>query len=345
MRGSILGRVRHLTLAMVFAVQLAGAAVILAPVSAVYAAGPLPDCRYDDILTARRDYHQWDQSLLDPIFMLPRGYSPNDLASVGQANLSGSGTVRRLALDDLRAMGRAAADAGKPIGVQSAYRSYGRQQSLFGGYVKRSGFRAAALVSARPGHSEHQLGTTIDFKSRGGSAPWNGGDWARTGAGNWMKNNAWQYGWIMSYPKGQSPGTTCYKYEPWHYRYFGRDVARQIHNSGLTTREWLWRQGYGNGGPVDPPPPPTGEAPSVPANLAGEALGDRQVRLTWTASEGGEGAISYRIFRNGRKVGTTTDTTYVDQPNKAKVHEYRIRAVDAQGNRSDFTDTIAVDAQ
>ncbi len=249
MRGSsIFDRLRRLTLVTVLAVQFAAAAVILAPVSAAYAAGPLPDCRYDDVLTERHQYDQWDQSLLDTIFRLPKGYFPNDLAGVGQANVSGTGKVRRLALDDLRAMARAAADAGKPIAVHSAFRSFSTQKSLFNSYVRRYGYRDAALISARPGHSEHQLGTTIDFKSRGGSAPWNGGDWAKTGPGNWMKNNAWQFGWIMSYSKGDSPGTTCYRYEPWHYRYFGRDVARQIHNSGMTTREWLWHQGYGPGG-------------------------------------------------------------------------------------------------
>ena len=247
-------RVRRLTLVAVIAAQFAVAAVALAPVTAVYAAQPLPDCRIDDILTARREYHQWDQSVLDPIFMLPKSYSPSDLVSVGQANLSGSGQVRRVALDDLRAMANAAVDAGKPIAVHSAFRSYSAQKSLFNSYVQSYGFEDAARISARPGHSEHQLGTTIDFKSRGGSAPWNGGDWAETGAGKWMKNNAWQYGWIMSYPKGKSPGTTCYRYEPWHYRYFGRDVARRIHESGLSSREWLWNHGYGNDGPVDPPP-------------------------------------------------------------------------------------------
>jgi len=337
---SLLLRMRRLTLLAVFAVQLAGGAVALGPVTTVHAATPLPDCRYDDILTARREYSQWDQSVLDPIFMLPKLYSPNDLVSVGQANLTGSGKVRRLALDDLKAMAKSAAEAGKPIAVQSAYRSYSSQKSIFNSNVRRSGFRAAALVSARPGHSEHQLGTTIDFKSKGGKAPWNVGDWGQSPAGSWMKDNAWKFGWIMSYPKGKSPGKTCYRYEPWHYRYFGRDVARRINESGLSSREWLWREGYGSSQGGDPEPP--AGAPSTPANLAGEALGDRRVRLTWAASEGGTGTVRYNVFRNGIKVGSTTDTTYVDRPNKTKEHEYRLRAVDADKKRSSFTETVRV---
>jgi D-alanyl-D-alanine carboxypeptidase len=55
-----------------------------------------------------------------------------------------------------------------------------------------------------------------------------------------MKNNAWKYGFMMSYPKGKS-SITCYTYEPWHYRYVGRALARHIHDSGLTIREYLWR--------------------------------------------------------------------------------------------------------
>ena len=47
------------------------------------------------------------------------------------------------------------------------------------------------------------------------------------------------YGWLMSYQKGKKT-VTCYRYEPWHYRYFGRDLAKAIHDSGLTTREYLW---------------------------------------------------------------------------------------------------------
>jgi len=59
-----------------------------------------------------------------------------------------------------------------------------------------------------------------------------------------MKNNAWKYGWVMSYPKDKTD-LTCYQYEPWHYRYFGRTVAAAIQASGMTVREWLWQHGYG----------------------------------------------------------------------------------------------------
>jgi zinc D-Ala-D-Ala carboxypeptidase len=104
-----------------------------------------------------------------------------------------------------------------------------------------SGYAAALKVSARPGHSEHQLGTTIDFKSYGGSAPWNYTNWATTRAGAWMAANAWKYGWVMSYPKAFSPAQTCYSFEPWHFRYLGRVEAKAIHYAAISPRLYLWR--------------------------------------------------------------------------------------------------------
>ena len=103
------------------------------------------------------------------------------------------------------------------------------------------GYAYALKESARAGHSEHQLGTSLDFRSYGGPAPWDVTDWATTKAGKWMKANAWKYGFIMSYPKGKT-SVTCYMYEPWHYRYVGRDRAIWVRDSGKTLREFIWAE-------------------------------------------------------------------------------------------------------
>jgi D-alanyl-D-alanine carboxypeptidase len=103
------------------------------------------------------------------------------------------------------------------------------------------GYDRALLSSARPGHSEHQLGVAIDFSTRSGEDPWTYRDFAtETRAGEWLSANAWKYGFIMSYPKGKT-AKTCYAYEPWHYRYVGVAEAAAVHASGLTLREWLWQ--------------------------------------------------------------------------------------------------------
>lgn len=211
--------------------------MIVAPAQVDASSAAPPACTYADIPTVYSSYSDWAVTLLDTTRRLPSTYSPPDLVSTG---LPGGGRVRSLVKPDLLAMARAASAAGAPLQIASAFRSYSTQASTFRYWVRVAGLKTALLASARPGHSEHQLGTAIDFTSRGGSAPWLYSDWAKTKAGAWMAQNAWEYGFIMSYPKGKSPSVTCYKYEPWHYRYVGRAEASAIHSSGLTTRQWLW---------------------------------------------------------------------------------------------------------
>ena len=209
------------------------------PVLTPKAAPALPKCKgvYKDVLTAHAAYSDWQITLVDTIYRVSASYYPPDLTSTG---LPGGGSIRALAKPDLTAMAKAATAAGAPLQVTSAFRSYKTQVSTFNYWVRVSGKAAALLASARPGHSEHQLGLAVDFTSRGGAAPWTYADWATTKAGRWMLNNAWRYGWVLSYPKGKSPSITCYQYEPWHYRYVGRSEAAAIHASGLTTRQYLW---------------------------------------------------------------------------------------------------------
>lgn len=201
----------------------------------------LPACAYKDVKTRFRSLTQWRKTSVDTRLMVGKGYAPTDLVPVGKAGLAGGGMVRSLVIRDLKAMAKAAKRQGKAIAVRSAYRSYRQQVATFAYWVRVSGRSAALKASARPGHSEHQLGTTIDFRSASSTrAPWDYRDWATTGPGRWMRANAWRYGFVMSYPKGKRT-TTCYTYEPWHYRYVGRALAERIHDSGLTTREYLWR--------------------------------------------------------------------------------------------------------
>ncbi len=118
---------------------------------------------------------------MDTNLRLGSGYRPPDLVSVSNAGIEGGGLVRQVVIDDLRAMATAARRAGAGIAVRSAFRSYSQQISVFNGWVARSGYQQALLFSARPGHSEHQLGTTIDFRSASSATPpWDYSDWATT---------------------------------------------------------------------------------------------------------------------------------------------------------------------
>jgi D-alanyl-D-alanine carboxypeptidase len=199
----------------------------------------LPACTYADVSTPLTAYDDWALTLLDTTYRLTKSYVPPDLVNTTRAGLGGGNLVRALVIPDLAAMARAAAAAGAPLAILSAYRSYTSQQAVYAKWRRILG-SSAPLGSARPGHSEHQLGLAIDFESRGGPIPWTYFDWSRdTSAGRWLAANAWQYGFVMSYPVNKTK-VTCYGYEPWHYRYVGRAEAAAIHASRLTPRQWLW---------------------------------------------------------------------------------------------------------
>jgi zinc D-Ala-D-Ala carboxypeptidase len=218
------------------------AALLVTPVlgpAGTRAMGALPACRYDDILTTPRGYDDWSITLVDTILRLPKAYAPPDLVRVVDLDVPGKDKVRAVMAEDLKAMSDAAAAADAAIGVTSAYRSYAEQEAVFNQWVTRYGRKRALQISARPGHSEHQLGLAIDFRSDPPDDTGLETTWAATPAGKWMKAHAWEYGFLMSYPKG-TMAVTCYDFEPWHFRYVGRDLAALIHASGLTTREYLW---------------------------------------------------------------------------------------------------------
>lgn len=180
--------------------------------------------------------------VLDRSYALPSDYAPADLVPASTAGLTGaSGTklVSGRIADDLAAMSAAWRAAGLQVIVESAYRSYGNQAATFNSWVSRLGYGAALARSARPGHSEHQLGTALDLTSPG----WGGrfGDWAAESAeGAWMATHGWEYGFVMSYPAG-SQAQTCFSYEPWHYRWIGREAAAAQRASGLYPRQFLER--------------------------------------------------------------------------------------------------------
>ena len=212
----------------------------------VSAGTPLPACRYADKPALADPDTDPTTVVLDTIYRLPSDFVPDHLVGVAKAGLRGGGQVAARVIDDLRDMSEAARDQDAALAVVSAYRSYDDQVATFDSWVAQLGEKAARRTSARPGHSEHQLGTALDFRSANDeTAPWDLDDWATTPAGAWLGANAWRFGFVMSYPKGMSD-ETCYAYEPWHYRWVGRDIAAQVHASDHTLRRYLW-QTYGPG--------------------------------------------------------------------------------------------------
>ena len=113
--------------------------------------------------------------------------------------------------------GNAKAD-GITLDVSSTYRSYAYQKRLFDYWVSVDGLEEAERESARPGTSQHQLGVAIDFGSIDD-------DYDKTPGGRWMYENAWKYGWSLSFPKNYED-VTGYRWECWHFRYIGVEACR-----------------------------------------------------------------------------------------------------------------------
>lgn len=165
---------------------------------------------------------------------------PGDLRPVPDAYAWGPQSVVGDALGPLTELLAAAADAGHRIVVVSAYRDYETQRGAFRYHVDAFGLEEAERVSARPGHSEHQLGTTVDFSSAAVGHELVEA-FGETPEGRWLAERAHEYGFVLSYPRG-AEAVTGYRYEPWHFRWVGRGQAAAARASGLTLTEFLRRR-------------------------------------------------------------------------------------------------------
>jgi D-alanyl-D-alanine carboxypeptidase len=172
---------------------------------------------------------------LDKQHRLPADCAPPDLEALpGAISAQGTQYMRTEALAALREMFDAARADGFVLQVNSSYRSYQTQADTYNYWVQTYGKEQADRTSARPGHSEHQLGTTADVGARGQFLE----DFIGTAEADWLAENSWKYGFIISYPEGKED-ITGYAYEPWHVRYVGKEVAADVRASGLTLREFL----------------------------------------------------------------------------------------------------------
>lgn len=158
---------------------------------------------------------------VDKAHLLPSDFVPDNLVLLATAQPYQIGkkgmTLTATAEAALSKMGNAAKKDGITLLASSAYRSWEYQKTVYERNVRELGQDAADRESARPGTSQHQLGTALDFGSITD-------DFARTEAGKWMAAHAAQFGWSLSYPDGYE-AVTGYRWESWHYRYIGIDAA------------------------------------------------------------------------------------------------------------------------
>ena len=118
------------------------------------------------------------------------------------------------------------------IYLSSGFRSYSTQDRIYNNYVARDGKQMADTYSARPGHSEHQTGLAFDVNQINDT-------FNDSAEAKWLANNCYKYGFILRYPQGKED-ITGYKYESWHFRYVGVDLATKLYNNG----DWITLEEY-----------------------------------------------------------------------------------------------------
>ena len=177
------------------------------------------------ILEEEKTFRADDKSLfflIDKKHTATSSYVPKDLVSLEKNSLfdlnKAGMKIRAEAYSALNEMAQAALNDGTRLLVSSAYRSYSYQENLFNYWVSVDGLEEAERESARPGTSQHQLGTAVDFGSISD-------DFDKTRMGQWVYKNAADYGWSLSFPKGYED-VTGYRWECWHFRYIGKNACR-----------------------------------------------------------------------------------------------------------------------
>lgn len=180
------------------------------------------------------------QAVVNKEYGLPEDYKPEDLV-VPNVPFSFSGTLeksylRKEAREALERLFNLAKKEGIQLNAVSGFRSYDYQKKLYANNVKRKGQEHTDRFSAKPGHSEHQTGLTMDVSSKSANNELEL-TFANTKEGKWLKENAHRAGFIIRYPKGKE-SITGYAYEPWHIRYVG-DIAESIYKKKLTLEEYM----------------------------------------------------------------------------------------------------------
>lgn len=156
--------------------------------------------------------------IADKKHFLAQDFKPADIESLEKNDFyvfyRNDLSLRTPAEKALRIMAEGAKNDGITLLVSSTFRSYDYQKIVYERNVRESGEEIANRESAKPGTSQHQLGTAVDFGSITD-------EYAETKAGKWLYENAWKYGWSLSFPQGYEE-VTGYRWECWHFRYVGK---------------------------------------------------------------------------------------------------------------------------
>ena len=175
--------------------------------------------------------------LVNRQYMVSDAFEPSDLV---EAQVPGQ--VREMRAEAAAALEEMYAACLEETGAQlisvSGYRSYSKQDKLFRAKLQRVNNKVelAQEYVAPPGASEHHLGLAMDIGQQ--SKPTLNEKFAETEGGIWARENCWRFGFILRYGEDWEE-ITGYKYEPWHFRYVGKELAKEIHDAGVPFETWL----------------------------------------------------------------------------------------------------------
>jgi LAS superfamily LD-carboxypeptidase LdcB len=169
---------------------------------------------------------------------LPEDYIPSNLVDISYGiKTMGIVCVKGSIATPLREMFKQAKKENIDLAVTSGFRRKEIQKSIYDAWIKVGGEKEKNRV-AKPLHSEHQLGTVLDFTGGSIKNISASDSFHNTKEEVWLRQNAYKYGFALSYPEGKTD-ITGYDYEPWHYRFLGTDVALEIFNKGISVEEYF----------------------------------------------------------------------------------------------------------
>lgn len=204
---------------------------------------------YPGIDSSKRDDHTY--TIEDPANMLvlikngfsvPSDYVPSDLRDVNIPYESEVGQLRDEAATALENMYKDGLKKGYSIAIKSSYRSYETQLAVYNEYFAMYDAAYAASLVSTPGSSEHQCGLSVDLTSQS-VLDGEYGTFGESPDYDWVEENAYKYGFILRFPEnaGDRTGATN---EPWHFRYVGKEAAKEIHDKGWILEDYIEHHGF-----------------------------------------------------------------------------------------------------
>ena len=198
-----------------------------------------PDTKTQEESKNSVNINDWKLILVNKQNPIPEGYDPK------LAAINGSISADERIIGDIYDMLNAASSDGINLMICSAYRSNDRQTTLFNnkmnkiigkGYSYLEAYKEGSMSVTPPGTSEHQLGLALDILTGSYTAMDDG--FADTPAGKWLYENSAKFGFILRYPKGKEQITGII-FEPWHFRYVGKEYAEEITKKGICLEEFI----------------------------------------------------------------------------------------------------------